>query len=345
MKTTWEELLKELEDQPFSKEFLAEKLGKYLPEQSEEEIRTVLGQLEAGIRSGEEKFEELYQTPEAELDGKAETEFEKLLAPYPEDRQKQLLLMMMQALCLESDMKIDEKTALYISSLPISELRRTVEQLLKDKGMELAGNEALALMEAQELPERKQLSDSRYTEQERSLIMAAVIYVSIQKAGVKNLRADQLGEQVGIQKSFAERLGEALRYETMPMLIRVLIIGAIAVAVYELAQIAIVEELLTFAYSYMTENHHLWKIAIPAVVAAAGMGLKWLDEKLSNRFPFLFRCKSAAQDARTDFERNFDEIRERANRNEQIYIVPDMTGEVEEDPRLAALETDPEIVI
>ena len=340
-----DDLYGKLSGQPFSMEYLADALGQHLPNFSRKQVSSTIQLLNAGIQAGKEEFERLYRLPTAALDGEIARQLDQYLEPLPEARQRQFLLLLFQVLYQDTGLKIGSNLSIYMANMPLDMMKRDVCALLEEKGKEIVGDISTLLPETAE--KLKQHGENpkvnEFTDEQRDLITAAAVYAAMQKTELKVVGPEQIGKQISIQKTFLQRLGEAMRDKVLPVALRVLAIAAVAVALYGLIEFLLYSEALAFVTSYISANH-MWKIALPAAFTVAAAGCSWLHTNLLTD-PIIYRGQSDAVDARSELQRHYDQATLQAdqfveNLNSEYMLVEDDSsedytmddGDIEETP-------------
>lgn len=329
MNTILEDIYGKLSGRPFSEDALADVLCQHIQGQSREQLLANIRLLDKGIETGQEAFERLYNLPQESLDDEIEKQLDQYLKSFDEAEKRQYLLLLCQVLYQDSGFKINSNLSIYMANMPTEAMKNEVCLLLKEKGKEIVGDTTSLLSGAADRLRKSEgtLGQSEFKEGEKELIMASAVYASMQKSELKIIGAEQVGRQIGIQKSFLQRFGETLHDKVIPVMLRVLAIAAVAVAVYCLIEFLVYSEALAFATTYISQNH-LWKIALPAAFSVAAVGCSWFSENLLSD-PIIYRIQSEADDARSRLQRHFDQTEIQADRFAESFI-PEYI-EVEED--------------
>lgn len=324
-----DDIYKNLSGRPFSVDALADALCQHIPGQSREQLLITIQLLNKGIETGQNEFEHLYNLSQESLDGEIEHQLDQYLKPFTEAEQRQYLLLLCQVLYQDSGFKIDGNLSIYMANMPTDAMKNEVCFLIKEKGKEIVGDTSSLFSDAADKLKQSEgtFGHSEFKEAEKDLIMASAVYASMQKSELKVIGAEQVGRQIGIQKSFLQRFGETLHDKVIPVLIRILAIAAVAVSVYCLIELLIYSEALAFVTTYISQNH-LWKIALPTALSVAAVGCSWFSENLLSD-PIIYRCQSDANDARSQLQRHFEQTERRANQFAEGFIPNDI--EVEED--------------
>lgn len=309
-----EELYAGMSDYPFSMDVLADALGQQLPWLSREQLLANLQMLKKGIESGYDEFERLYNLPREALDGEIERQLLGYLEPMADSEQRQFLLLLCQVLYQDTGFKIDSNLSIYMANMPTGDIKQEVCLLLEEKGKEIVGDTSAFLSESQEkfLHSKGALRRNYFTEEENDLITAAAVFASMQKSGLKVVHAEQIGKQIGIQKSFLQRFGEIMRDKVLPATVQLLAIAAVAVAVYSIVEVLVYTEALAFVTTFISENH-MWKIALPAALSVLAAGCNWLSRTFQSA-PVTCRIQSEAVEAKSRLQRHFDQTRIQADR-------------------------------
>lgn len=325
-----DDIYRKLSGRPFSVDALADALCQHIPGQSREQLLTAIQLLNKGIETGQNEFEHLYSLSQESLDGEIEQQLDQYLKPFTEAEQRQYLLLLCQVLYQDSGFKIDGNLSIYLANMPTDAMKSEVCLLLREKGKEIVGDTSSLLSGAVDKFKQSDagLGQNELKEAERDLVMASAVYASMQKSELKVIGAEQVGRQIGIQKSFLQRLGGTLHDKVIPVLLRILAVAAVAVAVFCLVELLIYSEALAFITTYITQNH-LWKIALPAAFSVVAVGCNWFSEKIL--FPPIISdlSQSEANDARSQLQKHFAQTKAQADRMVESFMPEYM--EVEED--------------
>ncbi len=306
---TAERLYGRLSGQPFSRQRLAEALCGEVSGLLREQSLEIVERLAEGFEEGKGEFERMYALPEDELEADAAKQMDRYLEPLSESGKRQLLLLLFQIVFHDSGYKMDSNLSVYLANMDFKQLKAETGKLLREKGSELTG-EVFRFLNGNEQNVRScsvNAAGREFSEKENDLIMTAAVYGAMQNADWKVAAPEQIGRQAGFEKSFALRLGEALRENLVPILLRLLVIAAAGAAVYWLAQWAAASEVFAFAANYLTE-HHLWIVLIPG--ACAMIQSVWTE-----LFPEPLELNIAGreEDARTAIQKQYDRLKQQAD--------------------------------
>lgn len=301
----------------FSLEDLAEQLSFYLPDLKKEEIIRDLKLLSRGLATGHRAFEDLYERSPEDMNEEIKKKLEQRLATLSEHQKRQSLMLLCQSLYQGSGIRIGDNLAVYLANMPTEELMKEACFLLHEKGKEMAGDYVSLLMGELEKREHTQnvgapLNQQRFSEEEENLLEAAAIYAGFQKVGLKLITPEQMGKEMGVQKSFLKRFSETLHDVIIPIMLKVLAIGAVAISIYCLAEVLLYSEAIAFITAYISE-HHMWRIAIPAVLSVVATIGSWFSENIFCA-PVIHRCKSMAEEAKNTLSYHLQEREREADR-------------------------------
>lgn len=330
------DLYRKLSEESFSLEALADVSLPYFTDMTQEQLVSDIRKIYEGMKAGSGEFDRLSNLPQESLSQEIPGRLEQCLEGLPESQQRQYLLLLYQILYLDSGHGVNGNISIYLANMPTDEMKKGICFLLEKRGQEIAGNIPSLFSEIKDkLKDSNQISAMQkgFSDEEKDMILAAAVYASMQKAGGVTIHTtEQIGEQIGFEKSFMERFGEAMHDVVIPVALRLLAIAAIAVAAYFLLKWMIANELFSFAYAYIEKNH-LWKIVVPAVTTAVAYAGSWFVENMLSD-PIIYRTQGQVEDAKTETERYFDETASRANtfvgsiRNETVVVTEDESDEL-----------------
>ncbi len=330
------DLYRKLSEGPFSLEALADAGLPYFTDMTWEQLVSDIRKIYEGIKAGSGEFDRLNNLPQESLNQEIPRQLEQCLEGLPESQQRQYLLLLYQMLYLDSGHGVNGNISIYLANMPTDEMKKGICFLFEKKGQEIAGNIPSLLSEAKDkFKASNQISimQKGFSDEEKDIILATAVYASMQKAGGVTVHtAEQIGEQIGFEKSFMKRFGEAMHDVVIPVALRLLTIAAIAAAAYFLLKWMIANELFTFAYAYIEKNH-LWKIAVPAVATAVTYAGSWFVENMLSD-PIIYRAQGQVEDTKTEVERYFDETALRADafadriRNDTAVVAEDESNEL-----------------
>lgn len=330
-----EDLYRKLSKGSFSLEALADAGLPYFTDMTHEQLVSDIRKICEGIKAGSEEFNRLSSLPQKSLNQEISGQLEKCLEGLPESQQRQYLLLLYQILYLDSGHDINGNISIYLANMSTDEMKKGICFLLEKKGQEIAGNIPSLFSEAKDKFKdsgRISAMQNGFSDEEKDIILATAVYASMQKAGGVIIHTtEQIGEQIGFEKSFMERFGEAMHDAVIPVALRLLAIAAIAAASYFLLKWMIANEIFALAYAYIQKNH-LWKMAIPAAATAVAYAGSWFVENMLSD-PVIYRAQGQVEDAKTETQRYFDETASRADtfvgriRNETAVVTGDESDE------------------
>lgn len=309
-----QDLYRKLSAGSFSMEALADASLPYFTDMTRERLVSDIRKICEGMKAGSGEFDRLSNLPQESLSQEIPGQLDQCMEGLPESQQRQYLLLLYQILYLDSGHGINGNISIYLANMPTDEMKKGICFLLEKKGQEIAGNIPSLLSEAKEkFRDSSQISAMQkgFPDEEKDIILAAAVYASMQKGGVTVYTTEQIGEQIGFEKSFMERFGEAMHDVVIPVALRLLAIAAIAIAGYFLIKWMIANEIFTFAYAYIEKNH-LWKVVVPAIAAALAYAGSWFAENMLSN-PIIYRTQGQVEDAKTEKERYFDETASKAD--------------------------------
>lgn len=287
---------------------LAEALETVCPNVPQEELRSDCKQLLEGIRSGEAYAGRLMEMSEDELQQELPNLIQRELSGMTGAQQHQYLILLYQLLSEQVEKPISPEETLCIANASNQEIYQRVGELAKLASAELVSQTAEQLQSDLDRIQGEEavLSGTRYSQEEKTQILAAAMYAQMRANQPQKVPAVLVGEIVGAASYSALSLRSCILSEVIPTAVAALSVAVTCALAFLCVKAIVTHSLFLPAITWIKAHSDMamLRIALLCVGAkAAESGYNVLRGIASSTFnaTLALTCRYIKEDAQQAF--------------------------------------------